>query len=419
MTPTPHGTTPSYDDLLRENEALRWQVEEAEMMLEAIRTGGIDALVVQGESGHELYTLSTADAGYRVFIETMNEGAVTLSEDGVILYCNPAFAALAGTPANALLSAPLGALVANDSRRRYETFFQPGHEQEGKVELLLAGRSGPIPCQFSVTPFLLDGRPVLSVIVTDLTEQKAAQAQLKEKARSLQETNTALERSNHDLLQFASVASHDLQEPLRKMLVFGGLAQQQLRDAGQPKALGLVDKLIASATRMKRLVVDILDYSQLSLDDHQRTAVDLNAVVAEVLDDYELLIAEKGAVVDLEPLPTLRANRGQVQQVFQNLIGNALKFAHPDRIPHLRIQTVGGVAVGLHAISVADNGIGFDPQYEEKIFSLFQRLNTKDQYEGSGIGLAVTRKILEKHRGTIRAEAVPGGGATFTLTLPA
>ncbi len=413
------NATQPYEQLLKENERLSHQLDEANEIIHAIRTGQIDALVVQGKEGHELYTLKTADHTYRVFIETMNEGAVTLSPDGLIVYCNSMFALMVGLPLSTVISLSFSVFVSEKSVQAYNNLFRSGWTEDNKIELLIQGKQRAVPCQISVNALELDDGVSLSMILTDLTIQKENQRLLEENLEQLAHTNTALEVSNHDLLQFASVASHDLQEPLRKIQIFAGMLKDQHAITLPPDSLKHLGKIIDSSYRMKTMIVDILSYSRLSTNEDRFAPTDLNAVVADVLIDFELLISDKKAVVTVGNLPTVEVNRGQIRQVFQNLISNALKFSRVGVAPELTIRGDGGEEhCSCYTITIADNGIGFDESYAEKVFSLFQRLNTKEAYEGSGIGLAITKRIIDRHKGTIKATSKEGLGSTFSIKLP-
>jgi len=418
----------TYDQLLAENARLLIQLEEATGTIEAIRTGQVDALVVEGANGLELYTLTTADQAYRVFIETMNEGAVTLNEAGLILYCNSAFAALVGLPLSNVMGLSFETFIATGGTEIYRELMTKGWLQTWKAEVLIQATHGTVPCQLSVTALELYEGVALSLILTDLSLQKQTQAQLKQNNERLADMNAALETSNYDLQQFASVASHDLQEPLRKILIYSNLLKDQHGrefPAGQGRYL---DKIIGSSTRMKTIITDVLSYSRLSFHDSTRTITNLRVLVSEVLDDFELLIWEKKAVVTLGDLPELEVNPGQIRQVFQNLISNALKFSKPGQPPSINIECTSGPEAEAEPqatpsavycwITITDNGIGFDEQYTEKVFSLFHRLNTKDAYEGSGIGLAFAKRIIDKHGGTIGATSQEGVGSKFKIKLP-
>lgn len=408
----------TYEELLVENEELRGQLEEAVDTIEAIRTGQVDALVVKGEDGHQIFALKTADQTYRVFIEKMNEGALTLNEAGVILYCNSMFAEMVGTPLSKALGQTFSSFIPADYQGEYELLFKNGWSADAKLELQINGAKGLIPCQLSVTTIQLDEGMALSIILTDLSYQKDVQELLEANNKRLEETNAALEKSNYDLQQFASVASHDLQEPLRKMLIFSNMLKAKLgKDIGDD-ATTYLDKVLTSSYRMKRLISDILSFTRIGVEQLDFSPADLHEVVLEILDDFEIVIKEKSAIIELDKLPVIEVSRAQIRQLFQNLISNSLKFSRPGIPPHIRI-TSEHINDETHcAITVADNGIGFDPQYSDQIFSLFQRLNTKDTYEGSGIGLAVARKIVEGHNGKIFVTSVENEGSQFKVVLP-
>jgi light-regulated signal transduction histidine kinase (bacteriophytochrome) len=239
----------------------------------------------------------------------------------------------------------------------------------------------------------------------------------------LESLNAALERraaelarSNSELEQFASIASHDLQEPLRKVRTF--TQQLTVTDADQlsDKGRDYLERANAAAERMQRLIEDLLKFSRVATHGRPFEPVDLQEVVRGVLDDLELEVERSGAVVRVGDLPTIDGDEPQLRQLMQNLISNALKFRREDVAPELEIGASTGE--GSVEITVRDNGIGFEPQYSGRIFRVFERLHGRSRYTGTGIGLALCRKIAERHGGTIVADGEPGAGATFTVTLP-
>lgn len=410
--------SPSYEELLLEVERLQWQLEEANDTIHAIRTGQVDALVVTGAEGPQLYSLKTADQTYRVFVEQMNEGAITLNAEGLVLYCNPSFAHMLSTSAAKITGQHFEALITPDLRSDFHKLFDLSWTQDAKGEFIIQYAGRQLPCQLSLSVLQMDEGQSLSVIITDLSFQKETEAILKAGNNRLAAANTALEQSNHDLLQFASVASHDLQEPLRKIMVYSDLLAQKLPVTEDAGATLILSKIATSSQRMKTLIADILAYSQLTRDGTETGSVSLEEVLTGILDEYELLIRDKSASVDLGPMPVVQANRGQMWQVFQNLLSNALKFSRPGVDPLVKIAASWAPGATSCLIILSDNGIGFDNRYSDRIFSLFQRLNTKDKFEGSGIGLAVTKKIIEKHGGSISVDSEEGTGTTFKLILP-
>lgn len=417
----------SREVLEQELEELRHQLAEANETIEAIRTGQIDAIVVHGNGGHQLFTLKSADHTYRLFIEKMTEGAVTLNAAGLILFCNSRFTRMLDKPLSEIIGLPFGKFVCKEYQSQFQKLFADCWEKDCKEEISLISGEGSIPVQLSVTTLELDEGTSMSIILTDLTAQKKTQQQLSENNQRLEEINHALELSNHDLQQFASVASHDLQEPLRKIQLYSNLLKDNAGELPAPlkKYLG---KIIDSSSRMKTLITDILNYSRLSSNDHHTDWVDLNLLIDDLVDDFELPIEEKKAKVIIEKLPRVEGNMGQLRQVFHNIISNALKFSSPGKSPEIIISSKilrqksfesDEDANGAYCqISIRDNGIGFDEKYTNNIFDLFQRLYPKDDYEGTGIGLAIAKKIIDKHDGRITARSRVGEGAEFLIILP-
>jgi PAS domain S-box-containing protein len=249
-----------------------------------------------------------------------------------------------------------------------------------------------------------------------------AEIQEREKAQDRERlTATELRRSNEELEKFAYVASHDLQEPLRKIQAFGDRLRTKSAAALGEQGREYVERMLNSADRMRALINDLLTFSRVSTKPQAVAPVDLNGVVAGVLADLEERVTQTGARVSVGPLPTLEADPLQMRQLFQNLIGNALKFQRPGVAPEVTVVAgpVPGTAEECWRIEVADNGIGFDDVYLDRIFQVFQRLHGRGEYEGTGIGLAVCRKIVERHGGAITARGRPGEGSAFIITLPA
>jgi PAS domain S-box-containing protein len=414
------------EDLQRQVEDLQRQLEEANDTIEAIRTGQVDALVVKGEEGHQLYTLKNADQTYRMFIEKMTEGAVTINNHGLILYSNSQFASMVNLPLSSVLGQSFDKFIAEEDKDYYANLFQKCWTQDCKGEVVLVGENTKIPVQLSLTTLELDEGISLSIILTDLTEQKETQKQLKENNERLEVAIKALEASNHDLQQFASVASHDLQEPLRKIQIFSNLLKE--KQESFPESGFFITKIIDSATRMKTLILDILDYSRLSAEKQTFEIVNLNQLLTELLDDFELIIKEKNVEITYGNLPTLEINKGQIRQVFQNIISNAIKFSKKNSTPVISIKSMRIAERSFESeqsnngsfwlISFSDNGIGFNEKYVSSIFTLFERLNSKDKYEGTGIGLAIAKKKIDKHGGLITAHSEEANPPTFLIILP-
>ncbi|GAB3792105.1 hypothetical protein GCM10028819_01720 [Spirosoma humi] len=258
---------------------------------------------------------------------------------------------------------------------------------------------------------------------------------LKQLQQQLENSVTDLQRSNKNLEQFAYIASHDLQEPLRKIQAFGDIIQSQFAPVIGDSGADMISRMQSAAARMQILIKDVLAYSRIATKRETVGPVNLNQVVADVLVDIETAISEKKAIITVEPLPTVRGDAAQLRQLFQNLISNALKFtktdknAEPPTITIVSRQVHGRDLAGgsliatdadrrFHLIEINDNGIGFDPNQAERIFQVFQRLHGRSEYQGTGIGLAIVQKVVDNHQGHILAEGRPGLGATFRILLP-
>jgi len=267
----------------------------------------------------------------------------------------------------------------------------------------------------------------------DVTELKKSEVELMLKSKHLEATNAELQK-------FAYVASHDLQEPLRKIITFSFLLEKETEGNLSEKSKSYLSKMVNASQRMQVLINDILDFSQISAEVGTFGRVSLNRVVEQVRTDLEILIGETGAKIEVDNLPEIEGIESQMGQLFQNLISNSLKFRKPDIKPVVQIyaeKTIGGInsvqgnsAYSILAnptfwqnqafcnIYVKDNGIGFDAVYADRIFNLFQRLHSRTSFDGTGIGLAICRKIVDNHHGEIQAKSEVGQGATFIITLP-
>jgi len=241
---------------------------------------------------------------------------------------------------------------------------------------------------------------------------------VRERTLELADANTSLKNSNRELEQFASVASHDLQEPLRKIEAFGDRLKMS-REALNEQSRDYLDRILSSATRMRTLINDLLSFSRVATRAQPFKPVQLAVIAKEVVGDLEGRLQQTQGQVELGELPEIEADPTQMRQLFQNLIGNALKF-HRDGVPPVvRVSAAQSESLPENVtLTVADNGIGFEEQYLDRIFEVFQRLHGRNEFEGTGIGLAICRKIVERHGGSITARSKPGDGSTFLVTLP-
>lgn len=270
----------------------------------------------------------------------------------------------------------------------------------------------------TIVPFMDQaGKPEQYVAVRyEITERKLAEEQLKIYSKKL-------EVSNQELQDFATVAAHDLQEPLRKIQSFSDRVRNKAKDSLSAEAVDYLERVQSSAKRMQVLINDLLTYSRVTTKAKPFYEVSLNQILTQVCSDLEVRIEQTRGKINFENLPTIEADGTQMHQLFQNLIGNALKFHIPDKPPIVEVSAK--VLRGLLGrpepaceITISDNGIGFEQKYSDRIFTIFQRLHGRHEYEGTGIGLAVCRKIVDRHGGHIVAKSSQGNGASFVITLP-
>jgi two-component system, LuxR family, sensor kinase FixL len=316
----------------------------------------------------------------------------------------------------------IAAKFDHDEREVMETGAAMLSAQEPAIPLAEEGRetwleSNKVPLRDT------DGKIVgLVGISSDISARREDEEKLKRFAEQL-------ERSNAELQNFASVASHDLQEPLRKIQAFGDRLKAKCATGLGEQGRDYLERMQNAAGRMQTLIQDLLKLSRVTSRGQPFEKCDLGEIVRQVLSDLEIAIEQKAAKIELGALPTIDADPLQMRQLFQNLIANAMKFHRPGEQPEviisgrvfeMRERLISGAAPGdkICQLHVEDNGIGFDEKFAEQIFVVFQRLHTREEYEGTGIGLAVCRKITDRHGGSIVAKSAPGQGASFIITLP-
>lgn len=376
---------------------------------------------------------------------------ILLGPDYVVDIANQAMVELWGRPKEAVLHKPLFEGMPDAGQQGLEELlanvYQSGIPFQGNeipVNLERNGHTEVVYQNFVYEPYRDVNGNILGVLAIsiDVTQQVLARQKIEEIVvrrtqelaqanASLLRSNAELKRSNTSLEEFAHAASHDMKEPIRKVITFANLLKDMLNSRMDQRERDYFERMEQAAKRMGQLVDDLLEYSHVSERPHEMQLVNLNEKAVRVLDDLELLIEEQKAEVTVGQLPTIKGYRRQLQQLFQNLVSNAIKYSKPGIPPQVsitaRIVKADEVPIavlpeqkekGFHLIEVKDNGIGFEQQYGERIFAMFQRLHGKSEYAGTGVGLSIVRKVVENHQGYIKATAEPGAGATFQIFLP-
>ncbi|KAB7624136.1 PAS domain S-box protein [Alkalilimnicola sp. S0819] len=344
-------------------------------------------------------------------MENAVEGIARLDAEGRYIFLNSAYAHACGREVDDLLGEPWVVTVHPDDRPALTEAYTR-MLAEGRVSAEGRGirKDGSIFYKQVVMVRADQGEPGHFCFMRDISERHEAQLRLECYA-------TELERSNKELEEFAYIASHDLQEPLRKIRAFGDRLQDRYGDALGEQGQDYLRRMRRAAARMQQLVQDLLSFSRVQTKARAFAPVALGKVLDEVLDDLEVALDTAGASVESDPLPTLEADATQMRQLLQNFLGNALKFRR-EGVP-LRVRITADQSDTGWTLRIRDNGIGFEPQYADRIFGVFQRLHGRDEFEGTGVGLAICRKIVERHGGSIQAEGRPNEGATFIIHLPA
>ncbi len=488
-----HELLEETERLKMENASLHQKLEEAKEAIDAIKSGTVDALVIADKKDIKVLTETTADKTYRILIEKMHEGAVTINEEGTILYCNACFANMVNLPLQKVTGTKLESFIGENYSDQIHHLLTQGAENVFKKEVYLHAVTGTtLPVLLTANTFLLNNALVLSIILTDLTIQKKNEEELKLKTTELEKKNKELifqneekERctielmlankelrfqsgekekrsaelilaniellfqneekekraaelliANKELEAFNYISSHDLQEPLRKIQTFSNRILTNEYAALSDTAKEDFKRIQGAAKRMQAFIEDLLSYSHTNVSERNLENADLYKIIEEVKRDLKETIQEKGAIIETGHFFEVNVIPFQFRQLMLNLISNSLKFAAVDRPLHIKINSnkeKGSTLENQHRslpalllsldkeychISITDNGIGFDPRYKEYIFGVFKRLHTKEDYPGTGIGLAIVKKIIDNHNGYITATSEVNKGARFDIYLP-
>jgi len=355
--------------------------------------------------------LRASEEEFREIFNATTDALILLNQEKRIVRANKTAAKVYDYTEEELLDLDPRELIHPDYHHVFRKFMAD-MEREGTFsgETLDVNKSGePFYTDVRGTTVTFQGEEYVLASIRDVTEQK--QAELK-----LEETMRELERSNEELERFAYIASHDLQEPLRMVTSYLQLLEQRYEDRLDGDAQDFIDYAVGGATRMKELIDDLLTYSRVDTRGVAFQPVDMDQVINEVLETLQFRLKETEAEITVHTLPTVPGDKSQLEQLFQNLIDNALKF-RGNEPPRVEVGAEKGDSEWV--FSVRDNGIGMDSRFKDRVFIIFQRLHTRDEYEGTGVGLAVSKRIVERHGGEIWFKSEPGKGTTFYFTIPA
>ncbi|UAY50820.1 sensor histidine kinase [Ferruginibacter albus] len=394
----------TYDQLLIENENLRQEVNEARDILESIRKGEVDAFIVKSEDRHELYTLKSADKTYRIFIEKMSEGAMTVGKDGIIFYCNSSFAHILGIPLENLIGIALAEIIPDAYISVVnEIINEAWLKGESKAEIILAKKDKPLPVLLSLNRIEIDDNVVLSIIATDLSLQKETQTQKK-----------AMEKKD----EFISIASHELKTPVTSIKGYIQILRFNFQKEGNNAAAEVLSKVDTQVNKLTTLIGDLLDVKKIETGQLQlhKEHFDFNILVKEIIEETGRVLDKHSIKEILSNTKTIYGDRNKIGQVITNFIDNAGKYSpvNSDILVSTSLQN------GKIKLSVKDFGIGIPKDQQSKIFERFFRVNYEKEntYAGLGLGLYISSELIRRHEGNIGVLSEEGQGSTFYFELP-
>jgi PAS domain S-box-containing protein len=394
--------------VLLEFENLRARLDEAEATLDAIRSGEVDALVVYGEQGEKVYTLKGAEQPYRVFVEQMLQGALTLGESGLILYANQSAANMLGVPLEKLIGCVLHEFIEERSRNDFAALMSEA-ERAGSstAEIQLEHSAHSSPVLASVIRLQEDDDGHLAITLTDLSEHNRQERLIREKSDQLTAANKELEG-------FCYSVSHDLRAPLRSVVMGAMILREDFEEKLPGEAKEELERITRGANKLSALIDDLLKFSRLGRQQMTWHEVDLSSLAEGAVNDLRN-DASKHIKFHVQEGLNATGDPTMLRMVLDNLLSNAIKFTKEKENGEIWFGAESNGEDNVYFVK--DNGVGFDMVHSDKLFRPFERLHAENDYPGSGIGLANVQRILARHGGKIWAESAPDEGATFRFTL--
>jgi two-component system, LuxR family, sensor kinase FixL len=361
--------------------------------------------------------LTVSEERSRSILSNAMDGIVTIDEAGKIQTFNSAAGKIFNYSADELIGMSIDILIPDPFKNILAQYLKKGPIREVSLEkgvtreFLGERKDGTlVPIEISISEMLLNNKLMFVGCIRDISQRRQAEEKIKGYARDL-------EKSNIELQKFTYTASHDLQEPLRKVVIFGDKLLESCSDRLNKNERDFITRMQRASFRMKDLIEDLLSYCRLSHEGPKIEPLNLNEIVREVIDDLEILIVENAADIKICNLKEIEGDKIQIRQLFQNIISNALKYKSPEVVPKIVVSSWYDPN-NKCVISIKDNGIGVENKFHDKIFEPFQRLNTSREINGTGMGLYICKKIITSHKGTLTIESSPQNGSNFIINIP-